>query len=404
MIYWLISASFLCLGFLGYRGVYFAALLAVALPIGNAYSEYFYRYGLFVYDYYFVALILCLLHASLKGQAGLLKSNVLILVMVLVLYALVSLVDVAFDKYYLRDFRLVIFVLQVYLLLSVAAADIDYGGQRVLVFFLVAALSSLFFALAGYYGFVSFEDVFYEKNSFRYFAVSSYVSVVFVLVSRFLSEETRSSLLYYLVLMLSFAAVFVTGFRLLIFLVVAIFAFTRMRTLGGVVATGVGLLALAFLLVGADGSQLVQRVGSVDGGVIAKDLTSRYSPFFDRVGAFSNYELVLGAGFGSVFEIPWFAYRETKDVLNNFVDSAYLTLYAKLGVLSVLYLVIVTRSLVSLTGMDCRGGRVSVIAFLCGAYLVYCVPYQSAAVGLLFGLFFLRFIVDESSTRLAGGS
>lgn len=403
MIYWLISASFLCLGFLGHRGVYLAALLAVALPIGNAYSDYFYRYGLVAYDYYFFALFYFLFYASLKGREGFLKSNILILLLVLLLYAFISLADVAFDKYYLRDFRLIIFVLQVYLLLSVGAADVDFGERRVLLFFLVAALSSLFFAFAGYYGFVSFEDVFYEANSFRYFAVSSYVSVVFVLVSRFFSEEVRSSFLYYLVLIFSFAAIFVTGFRLLLFLVVAIFVLARMRTLGGVVACGLGLLVLAMFLIGSDGSQLVQRVSSVDGAVIVKDLTSRYSPFFDRVANLSNYELVFGAGFGSVFEIPWFAYRESKDVLNNFVDSTYLTLYAKVGIFCLAYLVMVTQSIVALANMDSSGVRASVITFLCGAYLVYCVPYQSAAVGLLFGLFFSRFLAETANPPVFSG-
>lgn len=399
MIYWLVSASFLCLGFLGYRGVYLAALLTVVLPIGNAYSDYFYRYGLLAYDYYFFALLSCFVYASLKGRASLLKSNVLILVAVLLLYALVSLFDVAFDKYYLRDFRLIIFVLQIYLLLSVGAAEIDFSGRRVLLLFMIAALSSLFFAFAGYYGLVSFEDTFYEENSFRYFAASSYVSVVFVLVSRFLSEEIKLSLLYHLVLILSFAAIFLTGFRLLIFVVVAIFAFSRIRTLGGMVATGIGLLVATTFLVGSEGGELVQRVSSVDGRVIAKDLTSRYSPFFDRVALFSNYELVFGAGFGSVFEIPWFEYRESKDVLNNFVDSAYLTIYAKLGVFSLFYLLTVSRSLVLLADMDCREARISVLAFLCGAYLVYCVPYQSAAVGLLFGLLFAKFLVERTSPQ-----
>ena len=58
----------------------------------------------------------------------------------------------------------------------------------------------------------------------------------------------------------------------------------------------------------------------------------------------NNLEYVYGLGLGTYFEIPWFKYRGLDTKLNT-IDSTYLSLFVKYGILSLLIIFMFFRLL-----------------------------------------------------------
>ncbi len=390
MTYSIAASLFFCLGLLGTRGIVWALLALSCLPIGNAFGAIFYVNGLYAYDFYFISAYLILIRRGFDGELVFVKSPLLYVVLLVLLYALVSLYSGQVDKYYLRDFRLLIFLLYGYYFIAQAASGYRLSSQVALLLVLASALSCIGYAAASQLELFSFNDVFYERNAFRYFAVSSYICATYFALSAYVDDEQKELRLYPFVVALSFVALALTGFRLLTALALFLYVVTRLTTKRGVAVAVVAPTVLIYIVVGMGDQQLLERLLSVDLSVIQKDILSRYSPFFALIESYSDYEIFFGRGFGVVFDIPWFYYRENQDVLNNFVDSTYLTLFAKLGVFSFVYLAVLTGVLARQSvGLD-SPSIFWPILFLAGVYIVYCVPYQITGVGLIVGFYLLR--------------
>ena len=79
---------------------------------------------------------------------------------------------------------------------------------------------------------------------------------------------------------------------------------------------------------------------------------NRFGPAILQIQSMSTLELFFGKGLGTTFEIPWFTYRESVNDLNTSIDSLYLTLYTKLGVVSVILLALFGSFFAKLWGRD----------------------------------------------------
>lgn len=243
-------------------------------------------------------------------------------------------------------------------------------------------------------GVFHFDDEFYARNSFRYFAVSSYFCFGFFAFNSFLPAEERRGTLYFLALGASMLGIILTGFRVMTFVALMLFVIGSMKSRRGIVLT-ISLLFIGSPLVlftqasGDDGPSALSRLSEISPEIIFYQIQSRFLPFFLEFQKFKPIEVWLGGGFGQTFEIPWFAHREAKDNINNFVDSTYLTLYAKFGIFAPMLLMTYGFSYSRLLYPE-RKGMVFLVAIgLSMLWMVYSMPYQMTSIGLALLLFLI---------------
>ena len=110
-----------------------------------------------------------------------------------------------------------------------------------------------------------------------------------------------------------------------------------------------------------------------------------------------NFEYIYGLGLGTYFEIPWFKYRGLDTKLNT-IDSTYLSLFVKYGILSLLIIFMFFRLL--LFNINNSKMRVSYIIFYLIIFFTLSSLYQS---GTVFHFLFLNLLIfsvkDESPSH-----
>ena len=111
----------------------------------------------------------------------------------------------------------------------------------------------------------------------------------------------------------------------------------------------------------------------------------------------NNLEYIHGLGLGTYFEIPWFKYRGLDTKLNT-IDSTYLSLFVKYGILSSLIIFMFFRLL--LFNISSYKMRVSYIIFYLIIFFTLSSLYQS---GTIFHFLFLNLLIfsvkDESPSH-----
>ena len=390
MIYWVLATLCLVLPWIRRYGLLPLIVLLLGLPVGNALSLYFYKGGLFFFDFYFLSLFLRLLtEQRLAGKWAMFGA------VMVILWALISLAGgVQPDFYFIRDFRLVLYLGTLICLTSLQHRSNMFTGRTLKWLAVLSGTSCLVYALMTAAGLFQFNDEFYVQNSFRYFAISSYFSFGFFAFNSFLPAKERRGTLYFIALMASMLGIVLTGLRAISFVALMLFAIGLMKSRRGIV------LMVSLLFIGAplvlftqtsadEGPSAVSRLSEISPEIVFHQLQSRFLPFFLEFQKFRLIEVWLGGGFGQTFEIPWFAHREAKDNVNNFVDSTYLTLYAKFGVFAPLLLITYAFSYSRLLYPKGRGMVFLVAIGLSVLWMVYSMPYQMTSVGLALLMFLI---------------
>lgn len=391
MIYLILSILCLILPWTRRYGFLALVVLLLCLPVGNAFSLYFYKGGLYFFDFYFLSLFLRLLiEQRLAGKWPMFGA------VIVILCALIALTGgVQPDIYFMRDFRLVLYLGVFICLISLQHRNVMFTGRTLKWLVVLSGASCIIYALMTAAGLFQFEDEFYTRNSFRYFAISSYFSFGFVAFNSALPAAERRGTLYFVAFGLAMLGVVLTGFRAMTFVALMLFVIGSIRSRRGIILM-VSLLFMSapFVLFTEarvdNGSSAVLRLGEISLETILYNIQNRFLPFVLEFQKFSQIEVWLGGGFGQTFDIPWFAHREAKDNLNNFIDSTYLTLYAKFGIFAPLLLITYVfchSRLLSPNG----GGVVLLVALgLSLLWVVYAMPYQMTSVGLALLLFLIR--------------
>ena len=100
-------------------------------------------------------------------------------------------------------------------------------------------------------------------------------------------------------------------------------------------------VSLGYLVVTATENSPIYRIKKLfEDGYISESFATRFSPFINAISDFSFLNFIVGKGVGLTFYIKWFVWRSEIDNYNVYLDSLYLTLYAKYGVFSILFFVI----------------------------------------------------------------
>ena len=103
---------------------------------------------------------------------------------------------------------------------------------------------------------------------------------------------------------------------------------------------------------------------------------------------------MFGNGFAKTFEISAFNYRGL-DIINNKIDSFYITHFIKYGIIGLLLLVLLFFKIISLSIKE-KKLRYAVISFYLIVFLVTAIFYQPGAI---VHLLFIKIVVDSLTTN-----
>lgn len=389
MIYLVLAALCLALPWTRQYGLLLFIILLLSLPVSNAFSLHFSKGGLFFYEFYFLSLFArFLIEQRLAGKWAILG------ILMVTISAFIALAGgVKLDLYFLRDFRLILYLLTLLCLISLQHRSCIFTGLTLKWLAVFSGASCIVYALIIQAELFQFGDEYYVRNSFRYFAVSTYFCFGFFAFSSFLPATERRGNLFYVALGVSLIGIFLSGLRVMSVLALMLFTIGAMKSKREIVIAILLPLFLTLLFlfsqIGGDREQsVVPRAFDISLRVIDQ-IQIRFLPFFLEFEKFRPSEVWLGGGFGQTFDIPWFGHRESKDSINNFVDSTYLTLYAKFGIFAPLLLAMYALSYSRL--VDPKGrSMVGLVPIGLGLlWTVYPMPYQMTAVGLALLLFLM---------------
>jgi hypothetical protein len=272
-------------------------------------------------------------------------------------------------------------------LIGIQKRTIEISPQALNLLAILAGASCAAYSVAISFDLISYQDEYYSANSFRFFTVASYFCFGFIAFNALLPTEFKRGILYYTAFALSLLAVSLTGFRVFSFLAVALFFVGSVRSRRGVIATTLAISLVFPVVTTTQDGLLSDRITSVSPDVLLANWEARISPFIEIFKKMSGLELMFGSGFGQVFQIPWFEYREYKDVYNNYIDNLYLTLYTKFGILSIFILIEYFRNYKILLHLNSFNQKFTLAICLMLLWLVYSTPYQLVAPGLAIALF-----------------
>lgn len=383
------------------KAFFYLILLFLVWPFGNGFASNYYNHGLYIYDFFFISFSLILSLRSLQSNKFAIKKYHLFFLLFLFLYAVFSLFFTDISIYYLRDLRLIIFYIYIFAFIHILQNhDISWTKKKLYLLIVLGGCANILMYLFISNEIITFDDDFYQRNSFRYFDLMTYISSLFVIFHK----PKVKSFLYYIAFYIALSTILISGMRFLIFSTIIVFIFNNFRNKFIFVVTILFLLLITLLFsVNNDGyfSILVNRILNVSYETIIENLLIRFGPFFEILVSFDWYNFVIGKGFGTVFVIPWFEYRESIDLFNNFVDSTYLTLFSKFGLFSLLYIFIVIFCLVKMINLPTRLERFFMVVFVGSIMLVYCLPYQSSSIGIMIGCCIINFAsrnLDKEAT------
>ncbi|WP_413705344.1 DUF6369 family protein [Pseudomonas sp. Pseusp16] len=406
MTYIVLSLLFFSLGLLREKGLWAFLALLSCLPFSNSFSLYFYQYGLYSFDYFFFGLLISISLKGIANKASTMKAPkwATLSFLIIITYSAISLFsNTPLDVYFLRDYRPAIFSLELIAAsLLLKSPKIKLSNDKILTIVTLAGTTNLVWLALSIAGIMSSEDQYYTTNSFKYFDASTYISALFIMYffsktkpikhpERKLTLNLRQTL----AITASLLSVILSGYRILALatIIAATLASAKSpkKLIQIIMVFAIAILAFIFL---AEyfGAARVSEGLTMNG--LLQQFATRYGPALDVISSFESSNYLFGNGFGTVFDITWFEYRSL-DTKNNFVDSTYLTFFAKYGLLGILYLTSISISLVSLTP---KSIKLSLSAYLLIVFFTYAISYQSASVGIIVGCMIVRILQSNSDS------
>lgn len=363
-----------------------------ALPISVATDSY--RFGLFAHDGFLIAMgLLWFFYALHNRKVSKYEIYFGILVIFLTILAILNYSENVFDKYFIRDLRIFLYVLMVVVFANIIS-KLTINENDALIIFASSAVFSIIYWLLLNMGLNFSNDSYYIENSYRYIAVSTFISATgLAFFDRF--SDSQISIRSRLILeILMLTAVVVSGLRLLLFATIIVYLIRRLRSFSGgiyiifLLIAGVGLIGIARIIDFAPLIELNQRIDDYSIAQLVDDMDTRLSPEIFNENSNStaeglgSFHSLFGAGFGTTFYVPWFDYREGKDVYNNFIDSSYVTLIYKFGVIGLILLILPIFNIFKVSDRTSLRDFFSILIFISLLYIGYCLPYQIDTIGI----------------------
>jgi len=403
IIYLLFSSISFFLGTLYFiypkSSISFFLVLSLILPTSNQFMIYTSYNGIYFYDFFFLLFSLYYL-ITLINDKKIFKKNIInisIAVFLILFYSIYAFSNsVIIDKYLLRDIRPFLTLFYAFIIVSMFKQKIISIKRLVNILILVFVFKILFF-IAIYFGF-SFKDQYYQDNIFRYFDASTFIACLYLIYSIFKKNKILESVpkpLFNLLFILSCFIILISNLRILIFaLIVIYFMYSSFNLFKKT------LFVFSFLSLFVASSYFLEadRILSANTSKgLVLQLATRFGPALEKINGMNNLEYIYGLGLGTYFEIPWFKYRGLDTKLNT-IDSTYLSLFVKYGLLSLLIIFVFFRLL--LFNINNTKMRASYIIFYLIIFFTLSSLYQS---GTIFHFLFLNLLIfsvkDESPSH-----
>ena len=350
VIYFFLSGISFFLGTLYFiypkNAISFFLALSLILPTSNQFMAYTSYSGIYFYDFFFFLFSFYYL-ITLINEKKIFKKNIInisIAVFLILFYSVYAFSNsVVLDKYLLRDFRPFITLFYAFIIVSTLKQKVISINRLANVLLLVFILKIVFF-LSIYFGF-TFKDQYYEDNIFRYFDASTFIACLFLIYSIFQKNKMLKSvnlLAFNSLFVLSSVIVLISNLRILVFaLVVIYFIYSKVNLLKKT------LFVFSIITLFITSSYFLEAKRILNANTskgVALQLATRFGPAIEKISEMKTIEYIYGLGLGTYFEIPWFKYRGLDTKLNT-VDSTYLSLFAKYGILSLFIIFVFFRLL-----------------------------------------------------------
>lgn len=368
-------------------------VLAVSLPFSNHYASLHYFNGVMVLDGFFLGLIPLVMRIFLTTKAYLPSHLVrlfLIFFTVFLGYFVVATTYLQRDLIdLLKEFRPIIHLTELLMLLLIARnTRFEIDQKLINRIAIYAAVSNIIYFIFGFFGYSSFEDVFYQNNANRYLDLSTYFSVYFILHNQYEQVYKKSSQkTSKWALLISIVSILLTNSRVLILATIVGVGILRSRNMKNRIKyifwSGVILLVFVQFSVYIGQERVLESLNQ-DG--FMTQLLVRYSPAVVPLIEMNTVHYFFGYGIGYYFEIPWFGYREISP-FNISLDSAYLTQFIKQGCVGLLFLF---ASLRFLAYTNIRKLSTSIIAFWLIQFIVEASLFQNVVFGASFFLLLIH--------------
>ena len=404
MIYIVLSLTFLSLGLLRDKGLLLFLVLISSLPFSNSFSQYFYQYGIYSYDYFFLGLLISFSLKGITAKASKFRIPKLATLSFLIITfysAIAYFSDIPLDVYFLRDYRPAIFSIEIiaaYLLLKSGKAHIS--NNSILNVIILAGATNIIWLALSIVGIISSEDQYYTTNNFKYFDASTYISTLFIIYhfsqSAPSKPATRTLVIHHrqtLAIVVSILSVILSGYRILALASIIAAALASAKSPKKFFQIVAVFTFSAFTFIYLSSYFGADRVadGLTSSGLL-QQFATRYGPALDVIGSFDPINYLFGKGFGTVFDITWFEYRSL-DTKNNFVDSTYITFFAKYGFTGLLFITTFTAALISLAP---KKTKLPLLAYLLIIYFTYAITYQAASAGIIIGCILVRLLQSNA--------
>lgn len=349
------------------------------VPSANQFTPQTSYLGIHYYDYFFLSLAICYCILLLVKKKifcfSIINTSIIFFVLFFYLFFAV-LKGIPFDKYLLRDTR-------PFLMFIFAIIFIDVTKYRRISLpslcniLIITSIAKLLFFFILSYG-ILYSDPYYQSNSFRYFDVSTFVASLFLIVVAIKKNEMLRQIsvnkLYFLVL-LSVLVVLISNLRVLILSLLIVYVLVSNIKFYKKILIGPIFLMAFFIFSYLVGAERIQN--SLEYSEILAQLITRFSPVITPFSKMNILEYFTGLGMGTCFEIPWFDYREL-DTKHNTLDSLYITLFIKYGIITLAFLFLFFRIL--LVDVRIRILRNAIIYFYLILFFTMAVFYQFGTV------------------------
>jgi hypothetical protein len=361
-------------------------MLAGALPTARAFGDAVLKNQIFFFESFFVgALIAVLVKFDQFRVPKAVKFAMLVLGLVL-FYTLISGLFINhIDKYALRDLRL-----SLSLILPSVLLILVYNSQAISLktigwIAIFSGAGNTFLVVLLRLGYIHVGNDYYDvENNFRYSGLGTYLDVIYLIVCLqnskvFVREAGRLNV--YLGIALSGAGMLVAGYRMLILAVIlGLLAGSANSMKKLLVNAGLGAVAASSFIAYSLYFDVGRVTQASNLGSIWDQLMTRYSPAMDYLNNLTILTTIFGFGYGTTFFIGWFDYQGLDSYLNN-IDTTYVTMFVKMGMLSSIYIVAFVWLFVS--GHK-RSTGISLVAFLLVYMITVAVTYHatfSVAIG-----------------------
>jgi hypothetical protein len=374
-------------------------IFGLIVPTSNQFMSYTSFSGIYFFDYFFFLVTVYYL-ISLLINKYIFKKNILNIMFglfILVFYSLLAINNsVVIDKYLFRDLRPFLTLGYAFVFVSSIKKPIISFRSLASSLIWVFLIKILFFILL-LFGF-SFEDQYYQNNIFRYFDAVTFIASLFLICYIFMRENMLKKISNYklnLILILALIIVLISNLRILIIALGVIYLFFNKGYFFRKImylSFAVGSFLLYSYLMSAN-----RVLDTNTSELVVLQIASRFAPAVERIIEMKPYEYIYGLGVGTTFEIPWFEYRSLDTKLNT-IDSTYLSLFVKYGLLSIIIIIIMFRLLL-FNSINKKNSRAIMVFYLI-VFLTMSSLYQSGTVFhfLFLNLLFLS-LKNESITR-----